>query len=1125
MDFIQPYKQKEFLSFLSNFLPDDFEQTEERINLPDLSFKPYKIKKVKLMGNIPSLEDLRIYEIYHESETDPRVTLSRETFRLMSNYGVRKVLAVFISENSPNYRFSLVTIDLELKGSRVTKEYSNPRRYSFFLGPDAKIHTPTKYLSEKVKDYKDLQERFSIEVVTKDFFKELSNWYFWALKKIECPKDAEKEPNGRQIFTIRLITRLIFIWFMKQKGLVPENLFNFKELKKILKDLSKNESFYYKAILQNLFFATLNTPIKNRDFRTQRTYRGANKDFMNPNVYRFHDFFIDSQNMKSIFNNIPFLNGGLFECLDRIENEGKYIRIDGFSDRKDSQANVPNFLFFSKEHDEDLNKDYGTKNKIYKVRGIVDLLQTYNFTIDESTPIDVEIALDPELLGRVFENLLASYNPETATTARKATGSYYTPREIVDYMVTQSIKEHFKTKLSEQDCHCEQSEAISKDIELDKKLNNLLSYDSEENPCDNKETDILINSVNNLKIIDPAVGSGAFAMGILQKLVLVLSKLDSHNEKWKNQQIKSIEENIQDIILKKELIEKIEDNFRKNELDYGRKLYLIQNCIYGVDIQPIAIRIAKLRFFISLLVDEKRDREQDENYGIEPLPNLELKFISANSLIGLNLKGQLKLKDPNITNLEEKLKRVREIYFRTSAINKKEKLRKEDKEIRDKISSLLKQSGFPSEDSKKIADWNPYGSNKSADWFNPEWMFGITDGFDIVIANPPYIDSENMVKNMPKEREIIARIYSTARGNWDLYIPFFELGFNILRKNGDLTYIAPNKWLSIGYGKYLRNYFADHIIQLCNCDYIKVFEAGNTPEISFIKKESTDKIIKIHSFNEDYFILDKGNVPREVLKLENWGMVLSENLDILFTILNNDNMVDDYCNIENPFTVSEAYELKKCVYEGEHGDHNEDLMLITTGTIDKYITLWGRKKTSYIKDKYQYPFVNSKEFKKILPKRYDQSISTKIIIAGIRYFECFFDENGNYVAGKSTIIIRNINESITFKSLLAILNSSLISFYIREAYSATGIEGGVNFTAPMIRSLPMAELNKSEITVLDKLSSKVISITGGRYYLDDPVRKKKVKALQVEIDQMVYKLYGLTDEEIRTVEQFNKKKS
>jgi len=212
MDFRQPYNQKEFIKFFGDFLPDDFEQTTEPININDLSFKPDRIKRVKLIGNAPSLENLHIYEIEHASESDPRVTLSRETFRLMSNYGVRKALAVFISRNSHNYRFSLATIDLKLEGSRVTKDYSNPRRYSFFLGPDAKVHTPTEYLITKgrIKDLNDLQNRFSIEVVTKEFFSELSNWYFWTLKNIECPKDAEKEQHGKNIFTIRLITRLIF---------------------------------------------------------------------------------------------------------------------------------------------------------------------------------------------------------------------------------------------------------------------------------------------------------------------------------------------------------------------------------------------------------------------------------------------------------------------------------------------------------------------------------------------------------------------------------------------------------------------------------------------------------------------------------------------------------------------------------------------------------------------------------------------------------------------------------------------------------------------------------------------------------------------------------------------------
>ena len=913
IDFKNPYEPKEFVKFLGDFLPNDFEQDNELININDLSFKPDRIKKVKMIGNVPSLEDLHVYEIEHESESDPRVTLSRETFRLMSNYGVRKALAIFISRNSHNYRFSLVTIDLKMEGTRVTKDYSHPRRYSFFLGPDAKVHTPTEYLITKgrIKDLNDLQNRFSIEVVTKEFFSELSNWYFWALKNIEVPKDAEKEQNGENIFTIRLITRLIFIWFMKQKELIPENLFNNEYLKSILKDLSQIKTTYYKTILQNLFFATLNTPIKDRDFRTDKTRYGRNKDFMNHNVYRFHDLFINPEDMKSIFNNIPFLNGGLFECLDRIEDEGKYIRIDGFSDREDSQANVPNYLFFSEEHLEDLSKEYGTKNIKYKVRGIIDLLQTYNFTIDESTPVDVEIALDPELLGRVFENLLASYNPQTAATARKSTGSYYTPREIVDYMVTQSIKEYFKTKLSERDC------------QLDKKFDNLLSYDSEENPFNENETDTLINSVNNLKIIDPAVGSGAFPMGILQKLVLVLSKLDSHNEKWKNQQIKSIEENITDIILKKELIEKTEDNFRENELDYGRKLYLIQNCIFGVDIQPIAIQIAKLRFFISLLVDEKIHREQ-KNYGIEPLPNLELKFISANSLIGLKLKeeSELDLKDIRLSKLEEDLKRIREIYFHTSDMKQKEKLRKEDKEIRDKISALL-QTAYQTEDTKKIANWDPYNSNKSADWFDPEWMFGLKadmpagEGvFDVVIANPPYLESRH-----PSFSDKLKDLYQkNCKSRWDkdadlitrgsdLLIYFFETSISFINKMGNIVLITQNAWLDTEYGIKAQKFLIKHtnVISVIDSKY-RYFSAGEGPNINtvitvfkgkhvnpsniirfYILKEniidiSLDMNIKVNTDNDKYK-LNLFSYSDKIISKYKWG-ILHHSDSFIFDIIN-----------------------------------------------------------------------------------------------------------------------------------------------------------------------------------------------------------------------------------------------
>ena len=233
-----------------------------------------------------------------------------------------------------------------------------------------------------------------------------------------------------------------------------------------------------------------------------------------------------------------------------------------------------------------------------------------------------EVALDPELLGRVFENLLASYNPETKTTARKQTGSFYTPREIVNYMVDESLKAYLKQKL--------ETEALMSPEDAECGLEVLLEYTEKEHLFDIKETEILLHAIDNCKIIDPACGSGAFPMGILHKLVFILQKLDPKNEIWKKIQLEKAREEAETIfqIEDKEEREKrlidINNTFDEsiNNPDYARKLFLIENCIYGVDLQPIATQISKLRFFISLVVDQKPDKDKD-NFGIIPLPNLE----------------------------------------------------------------------------------------------------------------------------------------------------------------------------------------------------------------------------------------------------------------------------------------------------------------------------------------------------------------------------------------------------------------------------------------------------------------------------------------------------------------------
>lgn len=205
--------------------------------------------------------------------------------------------------------------------------------------------------------------------------------------------------------------------------------------------------------MQNLFFATLNQEMntdakpKNRKFRHQGKTR--DQHYMVHNVYRYCELIKQPDAALALFETMPFLNGGLFECLDRTdkENPKQPSRIDGFRDRADNPLSVPNFLFFCDEQKVDLNPIYGTKNKHYDMRGLIDIFNSYKFTIAENTPIEEEIALDPEMLGKVCENLLAAYNPETEATARKQTGSFYTPREVVDYMVDESLIVYLVTKM------------------------------------------------------------------------------------------------------------------------------------------------------------------------------------------------------------------------------------------------------------------------------------------------------------------------------------------------------------------------------------------------------------------------------------------------------------------------------------------------------------------------------------------------------------------------------------------------------------------------------------------------------------------------------------------------------
>jgi hypothetical protein len=656
-----------------------------------------------------------------------------------------------------------------------------------------------------IANFADLQRAWETSLDTaelnKKFYSEVANWYFWAIQNATFPDGAEKDPATRNaISIIRLITRLIFVWFLKEKGLVPPELFDRTKLDALLTWTDSQDSTYYKAILQNLFFATLNTEMSkdkpgdkvSRRFRGKNQSGGQDSHYGISNVYRYESYFSDPAHALDLFANVPFLNGGLFECLDRPQQG---IRVDGFSDRADNPLRVPDVLFFGNSQEIDLNAVYETRGRRYQVRGLLHIFGSYKFTVEENTPIEEEVALDPELLGKVFENLLAAYNPETGATARKQTGSFYTPRAIVDYMVDESLFAYLAGRLSK-------SGKEHVDDELYAKLQVLLAYSNEPHGLTESEKEKAIAAIDNLKVIDPACGSGAFPMGMLHKLVFLLGKLDPNNTGWQQRQLNKAAE-ILDSTARDASVAAIEAVFGQNNNDYGRKLYLIENCIYGVDIQPIAVQIAKLRCFISLVVDQREDSALP-NRGIRALPNLETKFVAANTLVSVERPEQLAFRNPAIEEVESELTDVRRHYFSARTSATKEKYRAEDKQLRANLSMVLQQDGWGKETASQLASWDPYDQNAHAEFFDPEWMFGMADGFDIVIGNPPYLRVQGIQQSQAQYVSYYRKHYSSAQGSFDLYALFIERGYKLLNDHGQFAFIVPHKFFQATFGESLR---------------------------------------------------------------------------------------------------------------------------------------------------------------------------------------------------------------------------------------------------------------------------------------------------------------------------------
>ena len=862
MDLKQPYSRQNWQTWLHEIFGSQvqFETQAEHVEMNRENIKSiHRFASVKLADG-KSLAVLDIETCAGVQITRNRVGLRNLVEKFIDHARYHGILAFYHSEDRAQsaYRFSFISSEptIDADGNFLIQSTA-PKRFTYVLGENEKTKTPAdrlKIIADKRGNVslEDIRNAFSVETLTKEFYAELSNWYFWALQHVDFPDELEQDKEvNNSASVIRLITRLMFVWFLKQKKLIKEELFDLQELKNILNYSDKTGSTFYKAILQNLFFATLNTEMgeKRKFVHRQSGVQG---------FYRYERFFKNKERFIALTQNTPFLNGGLFENLDKNVGEENEIRIDCFSNRMDKELilKVPDFLFFSEEKQVDLNKIYDTKGKTYHVRGLIDILKSYHFTIEENTPTDIEVALDPELLGKVFENLLASFNPETQTTARKQTGSFYTPREIVDYMVNESL-----TAYLQQITNCELRITNEGDIEI---VDGTLLTDEIKS--------VIISSLNIIKILDPACGSGAFPMGILHKMVEILQKLDPQNKLWKQRQL-DIAEKIEDTQAREAAIANIEEAFEENELDYGRKLFLIENCIFGIDIQPIAVQISKLRFFISLIC-EQTPKPEKPNLGIRPLPNLETKFVAANTLIGLeknmptNIQTNMFRTDEIIAK-ENELKEVRHKHFSARTPETKAKYREKDQQLRREIAHILTTLGYVEDTAQKLAAWNPYDQNASSPFFDAEWMFGVKDGFDVVIGNPPYVNVKNGINSIDKKFYI--ETYKTAIGQFDLFSLFVEKGLSIGKI---LSFIVPKPIINN------ENY--EEVRKLIFNSGLKsvaigsgIFEAAGVESCVFVCSKTNDENYMVYDF-VDKMIVYKRKSEIEFSKKSPFTMFCTE---------------------------------------------------------------------------------------------------------------------------------------------------------------------------------------------------------------------------------------------------------
>lgn len=508
--------------------------------------------------------------------------------------------------------------------------------------------------------------------------------------------DENAESEKIQHGALRLILRLLFVHFLSEKGGIVSDLNGNPLIEHVKLNAGKNTGGLH-ANLESLFFDALN----------RRS---------------------DDTNKSLLWSKTKYLNGGLFS--KKIEDGDGAITL------------IPDVFYYNPDFRiENFNKDSSKQDA-----GIFNIFESFVFTVEEGNQDDVTFGVDPEMLGNILENILGSIiNEETKESARKANGAFYTPKEIVDYMVRSSLYEALSEKFG-----------ITDSIDLD----GLTSRIREEITAGKMKKEFFESTIESLKILDPACGSWAFPMGILSVMT--------------------------------ELVQKVLPN---QKTAYEIKLWLMENCLYGVDIKPMAVEMCHLRYFLSLLEDmDTANVESIPHEGV--LPNLHFKFSVANTLIKLESGSQSSLTEWDVKQFYGELSDIRKAYFHCHTEVEKARL---ESQYEGYLSKTM---------SEKLKNYQPFKISESAGFYDAELFHGIKNGFDIVIGNPPYFWLSKL-KNQPDiQKAYIDAQYEVHSPSCDIYCLFYERGLSLSKPNTWLlSFITSNKWMRTGYGEKLRTYF------------------------------------------------------------------------------------------------------------------------------------------------------------------------------------------------------------------------------------------------------------------------------------------------------------------------------